>query len=251
MQLTFVGTGDAFGSGGRFNTCLHLTGETGAGDRLSWLIDCGATAPLGLARAGIDTAAVSTILVTHFHGDHFAGIPFVLLDGLFRSRRTAPLTLIGPPDIEARFRLLMAAMFPGYLDRPVPFALHFREIAPGETLEHEGATITAFAAIHDPAVGPCLAFRIAVAGKILAISGDTRWTDDLPILAAGADLFVCECYAVDGDIPVHLTYAVLEPRLASLGARRVILTHMGDTMLAAGKTIATEQAHDGLTVTIG
>lgn len=246
MHLTFVGTGDAFGSGGRFNTCLHLHGN-GA----SWLIDCGASSYLGLNQAGVAIAEVSTILITHFHGDHFAGVPFVVLDGLFRNRRTAPLTLIGPPGIEARFGQLMAATFPGYLERLRPFSLQFREIAPGETITHADGRITARAALHDDAVGPCLSYRVELGGRTLAVSGDTRWTEALPEIAAGADLFVCECYAVAGDMPVHLTYEVLAPKLATLTARRILLTHMGADMLAAGAEIAVERATDGLTVALG
>lgn len=246
MQLTFVGTGDAFCSGGRYHTCLHLHGPG-----TSWLIDCGASAYLALGRASVDIAGISTILVTHFHGDHFAGIPFVVLDGLFHTPRTQPLTLIGPPGIAARFGAAMAATFPGYLERMQPFEMRFREIAPGEAVTHEGARIVARAAEHDDAVGPCLSLRIEIAERVLAVSGDTRWTDALPELAAGADLFVCECYAVAGEMPVHLTYEVLQPKLPSLGARRVILTHMGADMIAAGSEIAVERAYDGLTVALG
>lgn len=243
MQLTFVGTGDAFACGGRSNSCLHLTGPD-----LSWLIDCGASSYLALIRAGVDIAAVSTILVTHFHADHFAGIPFVVLDGLFRHPRRTALTLIGPPGLERRFRALMAATFPGYLERYPDYPLGFQEIAPGETLTHGPAAITARPVEHDDAVGPCLGYRVAIGGRVLAVSGDTRWTEQLPLLAAGADLFVCECHALTGEPPVHLSYALLKPRLAGLGARRVILTHMGDDMLAAGAEIAEERAFDGLTV---
>jgi ribonuclease BN (tRNA processing enzyme) len=243
MRVTFVGTGDAFGSGGRYNSCLHLTDA-----RRSWLLDCGASAFLALNRAGIDPAAISTVLVTHFHGDHFAGLPFLFLDGLYHTPRSQTLTIVGPPGIEARFMALMAATFPGYVERPRPFKLVFREIAPGATLAHDGATVTAFAMVHDDAVGPCLGYRIAVDGRVIAFSGDTRWTEAIVPLGAGADLFVCECYALAGPMHVHLTYEVLKARLPEIAARRVILTHMSDEMLAAGAEIAEERARDGLVV---
>ena len=82
MQLRFVGCGDAFGSGGRYNTCFHVTGQN-----VNFLIDCGASVAAGpeaarhIARDDIDL-----ILITHFHGDHFAGLPFLLLDAQFSRR---------------------------------------------------------------------------------------------------------------------------------------------------------------------
>ena len=75
VKLQFIGCGDAFGSGGRSNTCFHVTGED-----VNVLIDCGATSLPALKREKIAREAIDLILITHFHGDHFAGLPFFLLD---------------------------------------------------------------------------------------------------------------------------------------------------------------------------
>jgi len=78
VQLQFIGSGDAFGSGGRNNTCFHVVGEN-----VNLLIDCGASSLPALKRAGISREAIDLILITHFHGDHFAGLPFFLPDAQF------------------------------------------------------------------------------------------------------------------------------------------------------------------------
>ena len=109
MKLTFVGCGDAFGSGGRFNTCFHL--ERAAGGNV--LIDCGASSMVAIRKAGLDPNGIAAILVTHLHGDHFGGLPFFLLDAQLVSRRTAPLLLAGPPGFEERLMTVMEAMFTG------------------------------------------------------------------------------------------------------------------------------------------
>jgi ribonuclease BN (tRNA processing enzyme) len=92
MRLTFLGSGDAFGSGGRFNTCFHL--ERAAHGNV--LVDCGASSMVAIRKWQVDPNAISTVLVSHLHVDHFGGLPFFLLDAQLISRRTAPLTLAGP-----------------------------------------------------------------------------------------------------------------------------------------------------------
>ena len=125
MQLRFVGCGDALGSGGRSNTCFHVTGR-GA----NFLIDCGASSLPALKRLGIARDDIDLILITHFHGDHFAGLPFLLLDAQF-SRRARPLVIAGPEGWKhdatiARLRQLPSGMrYLGYVaeqDLPALFA---------------------------------------------------------------------------------------------------------------------------------
>src|SRR5229473_531858 len=105
MQLRFVGCGDALGSGGRSNTCFHVTGKSA-----NFLIDCGASSLPALKRLEIARDDIDLILITHFHGDHFAGLPFLLLDAQF-TRRTRPLVIAGPQGIETRLAQVMETMF--------------------------------------------------------------------------------------------------------------------------------------------
>jgi Metal-dependent hydrolases of the beta-lactamase superfamily III len=68
--------------------------------------------------------------------------------------------------------------------------------------------------------------------KRFAYSGDTEWVDALLSVADGADLFIIECFAYSGELPGHITWDVLKPRLPDLRARRIMLTHMNPVMLA-------------------
>ena len=102
MKVRFLGTGDAFGSGGRFNTCFHVAHLGGA-----FLIDCGVSSMIAMRKFGVDPNGIQVIFITHLHGDHFGGLPFFILDGQLVSRRTQPLTIAGPPGLGDR---LSAAM---------------------------------------------------------------------------------------------------------------------------------------------
>ena len=107
MQVRFAGSGDAFGSGGRFQTCIWL----GGGGQVL-LVDCGATSLVALKAQGLDPNEVGAVAVTHLHGDHFGGLPFLILDGQF-TRRSTPLLVAGPPGIRARLTEAMENLFPG------------------------------------------------------------------------------------------------------------------------------------------
>ena len=74
IEVQFLGSGDAFGSGGRFQTCVLLSSADG-----QLLLDCGASSLIAMKRLGIDPSTIEAVVLTHLHGDHFAGIPFLIL----------------------------------------------------------------------------------------------------------------------------------------------------------------------------
>jgi ribonuclease BN (tRNA processing enzyme) len=244
MQLQFVGCGDAFGSGGRFNTCFHLTGE-----RVNVLIDCGATSLVALKRLDIARDEIDLILVTHFHGDHFAGLPFFLLDAQF-CRRSRPLVVAGPEGIEVRLAQVMEALFEHSSRTKQKFDLAVAALAPGETKTFGAVTVTPFAVMHGESGGPFLGYRIEAEGRVIAYSADTEWTDSLILLAREADLFIAEAYYYDRIVKNHLSLKTLEAHLPEINAKQLILTHMSDDMLQRVPTLAYATAHDGMTVNL-
>jgi ribonuclease BN (tRNA processing enzyme) len=243
MHLQFVGCGDAFGSGGRFNTCFHVVGA-----ETNFLIDCGATSMVGLKRLGIDANAIDTILITHFHGDHFGGVPFFLLEAQLVARRERPLTLAGPPGIADRYARAMDAAFPSSPQHPAGFQLTLREIPPGEPAEIGPLRVRSFPVIHVDAAGPCLGYRVEVEGRVIGYSGDTEWTDNLLDIAREADLFICEAYTYDRKVKSHTDFATLAANLPRLGAKRLVLTHMADEMLARSRDLPHQTASDGMMI---
>ena len=115
VTITFAGSGDAFGSGGRFQACIHLRQPAGP----PVLLDCGASSLAALKRCDLDPGEVAAVFVSHLHGDHFGGLPFLVLDGQF-SHRTRPLSVIGPPGTGKRLHAAMECLFPGSSAAPAP-----------------------------------------------------------------------------------------------------------------------------------
>lgn len=245
LSLQFIGCGDAFGSGGRFNTCFHLVGET-----TNLLIDCGSSSLVAMKQQGVDRNAIALIIITHFHADHFGGIPFFILDAQFFSRRREPLTIVGPPGLANWYKRVMETAFPGSSQASQSFALHFFEIAPGQTREVADVSVTAYQAIHGSADGPCLAVRIETEGRSVAYTGDTEWTPSLISAAQDADLFIAEAYFRDKAIPTHLSLSTIEANLDQLRPKRLVLTHMSNDMLGHPDRHQFETAEDGMVIAI-
>lgn len=245
MKLTIVGSGDAFGSGGRFNTCFFL--ETA---KAALLVDCGASALPALKGLKLDPNRIDGIVLSHLHGDHFGGLPFLLLDAQFLSRREKPLLIAGPPGTRARLDALMEAFFPKSTGSKWKFFWEVREIAVGVETDVLGHSLLTAEVIHQSGA-PSTALRLGDGDRVFAYSGDTEWTDALLPIARDADLFICECYAYAGKLTGHMTWEILKARLSDLGAKQIMATHMNPTVLgkldeikAAGVLVAT----DGLTL---
>jgi len=247
MKLTIAGCGDAFGSGGRLQTCYHV-----AASNTNFLIDCGATALIALDRLGLDTNRISTIFISHLHGDHFAGLVWWLLHAQHVARRTVPLTITGPEGIEARFVTAAEALFSGSTSTKPRFDMRFVEYALGEPLAVNGIRVTAHEVVH-PSGAPSCGLRIEADGRVIGFSGDTEWTENLIPIARNSDLFIAECYAYDAPVRYHSSWAVLQQQMSRLAAKRLMLTHMGPDMLAHLDAITDPRvilAEDGLVIDI-
>lgn len=222
--------------------CLHLRASAG-----QLLIDCGATSLVALKKAGLDPSEVGWVLVSHLHGDHFGGLPFLILDGQF-ARREQPLTIAGPPGVQDRVLAAMEVFFPGSTSVRRRFETRFVELSPRTPLEVGPATVTAFPADHASGA-PSYALRVTADGHTVAYSGDTAWTEELVACADGADLFVCEAYFYEREVPFHLSYRRLVAEAARLNARRIVLTHMSPEMLGRPDgDVVYERTYDGFIV---
>jgi ribonuclease BN (tRNA processing enzyme) len=241
VRVRFLGSGDAFGSGGRFNSCFLVSASSH-----DFLIECGASALIAMRKFGVDPNGIRTIFISHLHGDHFGGLPFFLLDAQFYSRRTGPLTLVGPPGLRARLAEAMEVFFPGSSTTARKFATELCELEAGVTVEINGVSVTPHLVEH--ACGsPPFALRFECDGKVLAYTGDTEWTDALIDVARGADLLIAEALTFERRIRFHLDYASLRANRERIGAKCIVLTHMGPDMLAHVGGVDEDVAPDGLT----
>ena len=241
-EVVFIGTSDAFGACGRRQSAILLRAPNG-----SVLLDCGTTTVTGLCDLDIARDEIDAILISHFHGDHFAGIPALLLGALYEDGRTRPLHIAGPIGIEQYVRKLAAAMCYALEDRDWSFPIAFIEFSAGQTFEAGPVRCEAFETLHQPITSPH-GLMVHSGNQRIAYSGDTGWFPELPGHVAGADLFICECTYHSFDFAYHLNHAALLERRDLFDCGRMVITHLGTEMTDRRGQLAFETADDGLSI---
>ena len=240
-EIVFVGTGDAFGSGGRRNSAILVRD---AGKTL--LLDCGPTTLSGLKELGIDPQEIDAVALSHFHGDHIAGLPFLLLDFLYAHPRERPFEILGPPGVQEQ----LAALTRSYhydKEQPGRYPLRFAEFTVDKPLEVAGFRVTPMPAVHQADTCPHM-LRVDASRRSLVFSGDTGWHDSLPAKVGDVELFISECVFMDEEFQFHLSHARLARERARFQCGALRLTHLGSQVLENMARVQFDTAHDGLKV---
>lgn len=235
MFLKVLGCGEGFSAGGRLHTSFLLEWD---GFRL--LLDCGSSVLVGLQRFGIDPMSLDGVVISHLHGDHFGGLPF--LDRFYHAfGRSRPLPVWGPPQLQERFEMALGALFSGSTARSYELEFHSYE----RSFSVGGMDCLALPVDHDERSNPH-GLRIGPLG----FSGDTRWTPALEELADGASVFICECGVAVPGRPKHCSLEELRVHRSRLRCGRLLLTHLGQDVLDLLPLRDFEVLEDGMEIQI-
>ena len=244
MRVTVLGAGDAFCNGGR----RHSGYLVEAADAC-FLLDCGTTTLLALKSLGISADRIDFVAISHLHGDHFGGLPFLFLEYIYENPRSRPLTIVGPPGTEERVRTLHATMYRELSKRPCCFDMRFRELTPGQQTALCGVQLLPFRVPHQER-DISLGYRVETADRALLYSGDCGWNEDLIRYSHGTDLFICECCYFQTETAFHISYPRIAQEQHRLGCKRLLLSHIGREVLERLGEVSLECAHDGMVVEV-
>ncbi|MDQ7821684.1 MAG: ribonuclease Z [Candidatus Eremiobacteraeota bacterium] len=219
LLLSFLGTGGALGGGRLFSAFMadnHV------------LFDCAPTVPLALRRMKKDPLLITHVFITHYHGDHVLGLPFLLAEYALKHRRREPLHVIGPPDIEERiWRLTELSFSPIAGEVMEKSAVRFHPFRDQEILQTAaGISFTPYRMRH---FGNSFGFRVGFPGAVLAYSGDTGFCSTIGRLVEGADVAVLEMNSLAVDFHAHLNLAQIEEIRRTTPSRlKIVVTHRED-----------------------
>ena len=242
VRVTVLGSGDAYGSGGRLHSA-YLVESADA----TFLLDCGPTVLQGMKRAGRDPGAVDFVVLSHLHGDHFGGLPFLFMEYQYERPRARPFAVYGPADTERRVRAAYVALYEKTAGEPISYPVRYERLAAGQERAIGAVRVVPFAVPHVSDL-VALGFRIEVGGRSILYSGDSAWTEEFVTRSRGVDLFICECSTYETRLDIHLSYPEIAARAADLGCRRLVLSHLGSEVLAHLGELSLECATDGMKI---
>lgn len=239
MFVQCLGSGDAFGSGGRMNTSFFIR-HAGKGI----LLDCGSTTLVALKKVGRSSLDIDVLLISHLHGDHIGGIPFILTERQVKGHEKQGLTLIGPKGMENVVRSITLPLFPGIYEN-LRFPVRFMEFETGDVIDEPDFVLSTFSARHAPSTNPH-SLRLTLGKRTIAYSGDTEWNENLIALCEQAELFLCEGYAYNEEENYHMSIKELIRQQSRLTAKRIVLTHLSQEALDSREDIPFDIAEDGM-----
>ena len=227
-KLRCLGTGTAFNDDGRGSQAIFVERSTGA----PFLVDFGPTGMAGLRRAGLTTSNLDRLFLTHLHGDHTAGWPFLLLQMIARDNRERPFAVFGPQGTRRTLEALAELCYQEALMAP-EFELSYRELPVARAAglaAGEGIVFDTYPMEHHPS---SIAYRFQIDGRRIGVSGDTAWTEQLETLASECDTLILECTSVDPLPVAHVALEQLRQRRGRLACPRVFLVHLTDEVAEA------------------
>lgn len=224
-KIIFLGTSRCLPTRLRENTSIYFM--NGKNDLL---IDCGGISYHKFLMAKIDTNKLKYLIVTHFHPDHYSGVP-LLINSLCFTKRKEPLIILGLPYVIQKLKLLLQVV--DHRSWVGTFPIVFKEIQPDfdrEVINNEEFNLSICPTDHKI---PSIAVKYVSknAKKTIVYSSDTRPCRNMIKFASGADIFIRECNYLDEEEEAykygHSTAKQVGEEVRKIDIKDLFLVHHG------------------------
>lgn len=216
MDVLFIGVGEACDPK-HGNTSIHVH----ASNDVSLLCDCGFSVPHTYFAFFEDPDQLDMVWISHFHGDHFFGMPLLLLR-LWEMKRSKPLRIVGQRGVADK---VVAAMDLAYLNfrARLCYDVRFEEVEPGAARELSGLSLQFIQTDHSQ---KNLGLLVDDGKKKLYYSGDGRPTNEVAGLIKNCNLAVHEAFRLDEEIHNHGSITGCLELANDAGIKKLALVHL-------------------------
>ncbi|MGI8424635.1 MAG: MBL fold metallo-hydrolase [Chloroflexota bacterium] len=217
LRFDFIGSGNAFMPGGLCCNGFVVNGR--------YLFEAPPQALMSLGKMQIDPNELEAVVISHHHGDHFLGLPFLLLHWKWKGR-VRPVKIVGPRRTRELATRIVNDVFPGALGGS--YEIEWIEAEPERCLTLGQLTVEPVEVQHDPELSQTLGYAATVGGRRFGYTGDTIFCPAVVQLARHSEVLVSECASRDLSIPVHMNLVDDMPRVRAALApdAHLILTHI-------------------------
>lgn len=218
MDITFLGSSNAFAAGGRYWSSFLVDGR--------YVFDAPPTLLPHLKQLGVPLTDIEVIFLTHHHGDHFMGIPFMYLEYFYMTKRTNDLYIVGPPGVQEWIDNFANSCYPD-IARDAGYRRIYVDAHPGKELSAGDITFTAQPMCHVSEHMDAMGYKARINGKTIAYTGDTMHCEEVYSLAEGADILVVDCTYAEGSGPEHMGLDDVKKIRGRLAPETtIVLTHL-------------------------
>jgi ribonuclease BN (tRNA processing enzyme) len=216
MKLSFLGVGEACDPE-HGNTSFQVV----AANDVHLLCDCGFTIPHTYFAGCQDAEQLDLVWLSHFHGDHFFGMPLLLLR-LWEMGRRSPLTICGQRGVGEQVMRAMELAFSGFTAK-LAYEVRFVEVEPGRVHEVAGLSLQTVETVHGQRN---LGLLLDDGEKKLYYSGDGRPTAEVVDLVRQSDLAVHEAFKLQDEFPSHGSITGCLQLASKCGPCNLALVHL-------------------------
>jgi ribonuclease BN (tRNA processing enzyme) len=195
LELTFLGTGNAFSMANRYWGAILVNDEI--------LFDASPIIVPHMKKLKKNLEDIKYIFITHFHGDHYLGLPFLLLDYAYFKCPTHKFTIIGPQGLMSKITQVTNHSFSGLIEKlESKLDINYFEIkAPGD---YEILDLKFYAYPMDHGTTQAFGYKLYIDNIAIGYTGDTDLCDGVIKLGKDVDILIIELSNPDDNVPGHM-----------------------------------------------